>query len=149
MNRRQKAILTNIVTVIIVTVFAVLVLINFKDWVNRSEAIRAMEHLGQVALQYRKERGLVPPRSYVDRVREELPGSVRLGNLQYRGLWIDFESSGDEILAYVKKEYHSSFFGDGFIVLRLDGQVEWMGEKKLKELLAQQQSPMEIQMLQQ
>ncbi len=149
MNRRQKAILTNIVTVIIVTVFAVLVLINFKDWVNRSEAIRAMEHLGQVALQYRKERGLVPPRSYVDRVREELPGSVRLGNLQYRGLWIDFESSGDEILAYVKKEYHSSFFSDGFIVLRLDGRVEWMGEKKFKELLAQQQSPMEIQMLQQ
>jgi hypothetical protein len=149
MNRRQKAILTSIVTVIIVTVFAVLVLINFKDWLNRSEAIRAMEHLGRIALQHRKERGLVPPQSYVNRVRGDLPGSVRLGNLQYRGLWIDFESSGDEILAYVKKEYHSSFFSDGFIVLRLDGRVEWMGEKKFKELLAQQQSPMEIQMLQQ
>jgi hypothetical protein len=149
MNRRQKAILTNIVTVITVTVFAVIALINFKDWVNRSEAIRAIENLGQVALQYRKERGLVPPQSYVDRIREELPGSVRLGKLQYRGLWIDFESSDDEILAYVKKEYHSSFFSNGFIVLRLDGRVEWMDEKKFKELLAQQQSPIEIQMLQQ
>jgi radical SAM superfamily enzyme YgiQ (UPF0313 family) len=149
MNRRQKAILINIVAVIIVTIFAILAMINFKDWVNRSEAIRAMEHLGQVALRYRKEHGSVPPQSYVDRVREELPGNVRLGNLQYRGLWIDFESSGDEILAYVKKEYPSSFFSDGFIVLRLDGRVEWMGEKKFQVLLAQQQRPVEIQMLQQ
>ncbi len=149
MNRRQKAILTNIVIIIVITAFAVLAMINFKDWVNRSEAIRAMEYLGQIALQYRKEHGSVPPQSYVDRVREDLPGNARLGDMRYRGLWIDFESSGDEILAYAKKEYHSLLLSDGFIVLRLDGRVEWMGEKEFKELLAQQQSPVEIQMLQQ
>ena len=148
MNRRQKAILTNIVTVIVITAFAVLGMINFKDWVNRSEAMRAMEHLGQIALQYRKEHGSVPPQSYVDSVRDGLPGNARLGAVRYRGLWIDFESSDDEILAYAKKEYRSLLFSGGFIVLKLDGRVEWMGEEEFKELSAQQQSPMEIQMLQ-
>jgi type II secretory pathway pseudopilin PulG len=147
-NRRQKAILMNIVIIIAITVFAVVAMVNFKDWVNRSEAMRAMEHLGQIALQHRKEQGSVPPQSYIDRVWEDLPGSVRLGDLQYRGLWIDFEASGDEILAYVRKKYSSSFLGDGYVVLRLDGRVEWMGKKKFEKLLALQQSPMEIQMLQ-
>jgi len=146
MNRRQKAILTNIVTVLVITVFAVVAMINFKDWVNRSEAIRAMEYLGQAALQYRKEHGSVPPQSFVDRVKENLPGGVRLGDLQYRGLWISFESPGDEILAYAKKEYRSLLFSEGFVVLRLDGHVEWMGKEEFKKLLAKQQKPIENHM---
>ncbi len=146
MNRRQRAILTNIITVLVITVLAVVAMINFKDWVNRSEAVRAMESLGRAALQYRKERGSVPPESFIDRVRGDLPGGIRLGSFRYRGLWIDFESPGDEILAYTKKEYHSSFLSDGFVVLRLNGRVEWMGKEEFKKLLAQQQSPMEGQM---
>ncbi|MCJ7730231.1 MAG: hypothetical protein MUO27_10205 [Sedimentisphaerales bacterium] len=149
MNRHQKAILTNIIAVMVITVLAVAVMINFKDWVNRSESMRAMESLGQIALQYRKEHGSVPPQSYVDRLKEDLPGGVRLGGLRYRGLWVDFESSGDEILAYAEKRYRSSFLSDGFVVLRLDGRVEWIGEEEFKKLLAQQQSPMEAQMSQQ
>ena len=31
--------------------------------------------------------------------------------------------------------------GSGYIVLRLDGRVEWMGEKEFKKLLDSQQSP--------
>jgi len=149
MNRHQKAILTNIVTVLVITLVAVVVMINFKDWVNRSESIRAMEYLGRTVLQHRKEHGSVPPQSYVDRVKEDLPGGVRLGGLRYRGLWVDFESSGDEILAYAEKRYRSSFLSDGFVVLRLNGRVEWMGEEEFKKLLAKQQSPMEAQMSQQ
>jgi hypothetical protein len=61
-------------------------------------------------------------------------------------LWIDFESPGDEILAYTEKKYPSSFLSDGFVVLRLNGRVEWMGKEEFKKLLAQQQSPMEGQM---
>ena len=146
MNRHQKAILTNIMTVLVITVVAVVAMINFKDWVNRSESMRAMEYLGQAALQYRKEHGSVPPQSFVDRVKENLPGGVRLGNLQYRGLWISFESSGDEILAYAKKEYHSLLFSEGFVVLRLDGRVGWMDKGEFKKLLAKQQKPIETQM---
>lgn len=130
----------------VITVLAVVAMINFKDWVNRSEAIHAMKYLGQATLQYRKEYGSVPPQSFVDRVKEGLPGGVRLGDLRYRGLWINFESSGDEILAYAEKKYRSLLLSDGFIVLRLDGRIEWMGEEEFKKLLARQQSPMEAQM---
>lgn len=134
--------------VIVVTAIAVVAMINFKDWVNRSEAMRAMEHLGQIVIQYRETNGSVPSESYVDGIREKLPGHLRLGNLQYRARWIDFESTSDEILAYTEKNYHSLIVGKGFIVLRLDGRVEWMARQRFEALLAQQQSPMEIQMLQ-
>jgi hypothetical protein len=149
MNKRQKAILVKFITVIVITVVAVAAMINFKDWVNRSEAMRAMEQLGQIVLQYQKKHGSVPPESYVDRIRERLQGNVRLGKLYYRALWIDFDSPPDTILAYTKKKYRSLFLNDGFIVLRLNGNVEWMGEREFEASLAQHQSPMEIQMLQQ
>lgn len=143
MNKRQKAILIDFTIVIVATVIAVVAMINFKDWINRSEATRAMHQLGQIVLQYRKEHGSVPPQSYVDSIRENLEGNVRLGGLKYRARWIDFESSPDEVLAYAEKNYRSLFLGKGFIVLRLDGTVEWMGKKHFEDLLAQQQSTIE------
>lgn len=155
MNRRQKIILRDFVIVIAITAIAVVAMINFRDWVNHSEAIRAMEHLRRRVKQYRDEHGSVPPESWVDRQRENLPGNVRLGVLQYRGLWIEPDSTPDEILAYAEKNYHSLLVGKGYIVLRLDavlrdeGHAEWMGKKEFKTLLAQQQSPEEIQTLQQ
>jgi len=155
MNRRQKAILRDFATVIVITAIAVVAMINFKDFVNRSEAMRAMEHLRRRVKQYRDEHGSVPPKSWVDRQRENLPGNVRLGNLQYRARWIDFESTPDEILAYTERNYHSLLVGKGYVVLRLgavqrdDGRAEWMGEQKFETLLARQQSQMEIETLQQ
>ena len=146
MNRRQKNILINFITVIVITAAAVVAMVNFKDWVNRSEAMRAMEQLGQIVLQYRKDHGSVPPESYVNAIKENLQGYVRLGHLQYRAQWLDFDSSPDEILAYTEKKYRS-LIGKGFIVLRLDGQVEWMDREHFKTLFAQQQSPGEIEML--
>jgi hypothetical protein len=147
MNKRQKVILRDFMTVIVITVIAVVAMINFKNLVNRSEAMRAMKHLGQIVLQYRQEHGSVPPESYVESIRESLPGHVRLGSLQYRARWIDFECPPDEVLAYTEKNYHSLPFGSGFIVLRRDGRVEWMDKQNFETLLAQQQSPMEIEML--
>jgi len=149
MNKRQKAISVKFITVIVITVVAVVAMINFKDWVNRSEAMRAMEQLGQIVLQYQKKHGSVPPVSYVDRIKERLQGNVRLGKLYYRALWIDFDSPPDTILAYTEISYRSLLFRDGYIVLRLNGSVEWMGELEFEALLAQHQSQMEIQMLQQ
>jgi hypothetical protein len=122
-------------------------MINFKDWVNRSEAMRAMQHLSQVVLRYRNENGSVPPQSYVDSIRENLEGHIRLGKLIYRAQWLDLESTPDEILAYSEKKYRS-FIGKGFVVLRLDGTVEWLDKKKFQTILNQQQNPLEIQTLQ-
>jgi len=149
MNRRQKAILRDFATVIVITAIAVVAMIIFKDFVNRSEAMRAMEDLGQRVLKYRQKHSLVPPKSWVDRQRENLPGNVRLGNLQYRAQWIDFESTPDEILAYAERNYNSLFLGDGFIVLRLDGRVEWMDKQEFDTLLPEQQRQMETETLQQ
>ena len=140
-------------TVMVITAIVVVAMIVFKDFVNRSEAMRAMGHLGQAIKQYRDEQGSVPPQTWVDRQRENLPGNIRLGNLQYRARWITFESTPDEFLAYTEANYNLPV-GKGYIVLRLgavlrdDGQPEWIGRKEFKTLLAQQQSPKEIQMLQ-
>jgi hypothetical protein len=149
MNKRQRAILIDFITVIVITAVAVVAMINFKDWINLSEARRAMEHLGRIVLQYRKDYGSVPPNTYVTNIKKDLKGGVRLVGLQYRALWVDADSTPDEILAYAEKNYHSLFVGDGFLVLRLDGRVEWMGKKEFKTLLAQQQSPEEVRILQQ
>jgi hypothetical protein len=147
MNRRQKAILTNTILVLVITTIAVAAMINLKNWVNRSEAMRAMEHLSRIVLQHRGKYGSVPPESYIDRIKEELEGHVRLGKVIYRAQWINFESKPDEILAYTES-YHSSWlFGKKHIVLRLDGRVEWMDKRELDTLLAQQQSPQELEML--
>ena len=138
MIRRQKALLKDVVVVITFTAIAVLVMTNLKHWVNRSDTMRAMEQLGRKVLKYRQVNGLLPSASHVAGIKKEVEGGVWLGELQYRALWIDFESTPDEILAYTEKDYHSSLVSDGYVVLRLDGRVEWMGKKEFKELLAQQ-----------
>lgn len=148
MNKRQKAILRDFTIVIIATVIAVVAMIIFKDWINRSEATRAMQQLGEIVLNYRKEHGSVPPESYVDRIKQNLEGHVRLGTLRYRARWIDFESAPDEILAYSERNYHSPLFGKEFIVLRLNGNVEWMEKQQFETLLAQQQSQIEKELTQ-
>ena len=149
MNRRQKAILIRFIIVTVVTAVALAAMIIFKDFVNRSEAMRAMEHLGRIVLRYRKESGSVPPESWVNRQRENLPGNVRLGKLRYRARWVDFESTPDEILAYTERSYHSLLLGGGFVVLRLNGRVEWMEKQEFETILARQQSTVEIEMLRQ
>jgi len=147
MDKRQRTITVEVVTVIIVTAVAIAAMFNFKDWVNRSEAIRAMEQLSQVVTKYRQEHGSIPAESYVTSIKKDLKGSVRLGDLRYRAAWIELDAKPDTILAYTEKKYPSSLLGDGYVVLRLDGRVEWMGKEQFEKLLAQQQSKSEIDML--
>jgi hypothetical protein len=138
--------LVNLAVVIVVTIGAAAGMVELKNWVNRSEAMRAMEQLGRVVGDYRQKNGSVPPESYVDEVRESLEGQIRLGNLRYRARWIEFNSPPDTILAYVLKDYHSLFSHPGTIVLWLDGRVQWMDKERFETLLARQQSQMEIEM---
>ncbi len=146
MNKRQRSISIKFVSVILITFIAVLTMINFKDWVNQAEAMRAMKHLGEMVLEYREKHGLVPPESYVDGIKERLEGRARIGDLIYRARWIDLGCGEDEILAYTERNYQSLFVKDGFIVLRFDGRVEWMGKKEFRSILARQQNPAEIEM---
>ena len=147
MNKRQKSILMEFTAVIAGTVVAVVGMMNFKDWVNRSEAMRAMDALGRIVIEYRSNHGALPPESFVETIRETLPGQARLGRMYYRGRWIGLDSPDDAILAYTEKRYHSLVLSSGYVVLRRDGRVEWMGKQEFEKLLAGQQSPLEIQIM--
>jgi hypothetical protein len=147
MLRRQRLILIKFLLVISFTALSVFAMINFRDWVNRSEAITAMEHLGMNINDYRQKTGHVPPRSYIDSVLPNLPGYLRLGKLIYRGTWIDINSGEDQILAYSPKKFSSLMVSDGYVVLSLNGTVDWMDKETFETKISQQQSRKEIETL--
>lgn len=146
MTKLQKRILANFTVVMVITVAAVVGMVDLKNQVNRSESMRAMENLGRVVSDYKQKNGSIPPESYVDGIIKSLEGQLRLGNLCYRAQWIAFDSPPDTIIAYVIKNYHSLFFSPGAIVLRLDGRTEWMDKTSFDKLIASQQTPMELEM---
>jgi len=142
-NRRQKAVLTESVIVLVATAGAVVGMMQLKDYVNRSEAMRAMSQLGTQVLEYRRQHGSLPPQSFVDDAKGEVEGAVRMGNVVYRALWIGPDAPGDTILAYSQKRLPSSFLKDGYVVLRLSGAVEWMPTSQFAALFAKQRAPTE------
>jgi len=145
MNRRQKALVVNLISVTLITAAFVVGMTILKDWLNKSEAKRAMEHIGQAALDYRSRYGSLPAQSYLEPIKNQ---HVRLGQFHYRAQWIDFESGPDAILAYSKKDFHGIFIKSGYFVLRLNGTVQWMGVEEFEKLLHTQQSRREIEILQ-
>lgn len=157
MNRRQKAILVDISTVVVITTIAVAGILNMRDYFNRREARMAMMVIGERVKQYRAEHGLVPSESWVDSQREDLVGNVRLVNFHYLGRWIDLDSDPDEILAYTQNKSRSPLFEDGYLVLRLKEvlsrdkdvkvNIEWLKEKEFEDLLSKQLRQLEIEML--
>jgi hypothetical protein len=146
MNKPQKRILANFAVVMAVTATAVVGMVELKNLVNRSEAMRAMESLGRVVSDYKQKNGSIPPESHVDGIIKSLEGQLRLGNLRYRAQWIAFDSPPDTILAYARKNYRSLFSRPGAIVLRFDGRIEWMDKASFDKLIAGQQTPMELEM---
>jgi hypothetical protein len=143
MNRRQKSLLTESILVLAVTALAVVGLIHLKDYINRSEALRATGQLGEYILDYRKQHGSLPPESFVNSIKDKLEGAPRLGNVRYRALYIGPDAPGDTILAYSFRQYSTPFLADGYVVLRLDGTVEWMPPPEFADLFAIQQVPAE------
>jgi hypothetical protein len=142
-NRRQRALLIESVIVLTATVAAVVGMMHLKDYVNRSEAMRAMGQLGQRILAYQKQYGSLPPQSFVDSIKADVEGSVRIGNVNYRAMWIGLDVPADIILAYSHKTFPSSFLNDGYVVLRLDGKVEWLPARQFADLFALQRTPAE------
>jgi len=143
MNRRQRAVLTESAIVLVATAGAVVGMMQLKDYVNRSEAMRAMSQLGTQILEYRRQYGSLPPQSFVDDIKGEVEGAVRMGNVVYRALWIGPDAPGDTILAYSQKRLPSSFLKDGYVVLRLNGAVEWMPTQQFAALFPKQRAPTE------
>jgi len=145
-DRRQKAILIEVALVLLVTLIAVIGMINFKDYINRSEAIDAMQQGGRTVAEYRRQHNRVPSESIFLREMRKIKGAVRLPGMVYRGLWIDLEAEPNDILAYAKKSYPASLLDDGYVVLRVDANAVWMSRDEFEALLAEQQSEVEIEM---
>jgi hypothetical protein len=143
MNRRQKALLTESILVLTATALAVVGLIHLRDYINRSEALRAMGQLGEHILEYRTQYGSLPPESFVNGVRGRVEGALRLGNVKYRALHIGPNAPGDTILAYSFRSYPTPFLADGYVVLRLDRTVEWIRTPEFAGLFATQQASAE------
>jgi hypothetical protein len=141
MNRRQRALLIESVIVLTATAAAVVGMMHLKDYVNRSEAMRAMGQLGERILEYHQQHGALPPQSFVDSIKDDVEGAVRIGNVNYRALWIGLDAPTDTILAYSRKTFPSSFLKDGYVVLRLDGRVEWLSTPQFAALFAPQRTP--------
>ncbi len=145
MNKRQRYLVRSFIIIVLVTAGAILAMVHFRDWVNRSEAMRAMEDLSTVLEDYKQEHGSLPPYAFIQKVKQELEGSARLGNLKYRAKWLSSDPKPDKILAYSKKPSSSIFFSDGYVVLRIDGRVQWMNSKLFRKTLSEQRTTIELQ----
>jgi hypothetical protein len=145
MNKRQKWTLLRFTLVAAVTLTAVGGMVELKNGINREESMRAMEQLGRVVSEYKTKNGCVPPESYVEGLKEQFEGQVRLGDLHYRARWIEVDSPNDTILAYARKNYHSLFSKPGVAVLLFDGKVLWMNKKPFDKKLSSQEKPDEAQ----
>ena len=143
MNKRQKSLLIESVLVLAATAAAVVGMVHLKDYVNRSEAIRAMTQLGRHVLDYRQKYGSLPPQSLVDNIKGDLEGAVRMGSVRYRALHIGPNAPDETILAYSLKTHPSSLLRDGYVVLRLNGAIEWMPVGRFAALFATQRTPAE------
>ncbi len=142
MNRRQKSLLINFIFITTLTIGFIIAMVYFKDTINKSEAIRTMEHLSQFITDYRQKNRALPPKQVVDEHRISI-GDARLGKFNYRAIWIDFDSTGDTILAYAFTDYNP-LMEKGYIVMRLDGKVEWIEKQEFEEILKKQQTTDEL-----
>jgi hypothetical protein len=66
-----------------------------------------------------------------------------MGNVKYRALYIGLDAPADTILAYSERRYPSSFVQDGYVVLRLNGTVEWLPTAQFAALFTTQRTPAE------
>ncbi len=143
MTKYKRSLLIQFTVVALATVAAIVGMLHLKDYVNRSEAMRAMTQLGQRILDYRQSHGSLPPQSFIDDVKDEVDGAVRIGNVRYRALWIGPDAPAETILGYSEKRHPSSFLRDGFVVLYLDGRVEWLPTAEFQALFATQRAEAE------
>jgi hypothetical protein len=147
MNQKQKSIILNFVTIVTITTVFVLIMANVRGFLNKSEAIRSMELLGQRVKIYRQQRHSTPPKSFVMSGDQSI-SLVRLGDINYRSHWISYNAEPDTILAYNNCRNFGLLGGKGHIVMFLNGNVTWMGKKQFEQLLAKQQTQTEIELLQ-
>jgi hypothetical protein len=146
MNKKQKSLVANLISTVVIVVLFIFSFGNFKDYVNKSEAIRAFKQLGQEVLKYRKETGQLPSEAMIANLKEQLEGSARAGNINYRAQYISIDSPPDTIVAYTDKNYNW-LIKSGSVVLLLDGRVLYLSPKEFNDLLTKQQTAIEAEQM--
>ena len=148
MDPKQKRVLKKIVMVAIFTTVMAVSLMTLKDYINKSEAMRAMDLVSREALAYRKSYGSLPSESNITKFLDRIQ-AVRLGNFNYRAMWIEYGSNADTtILAYSKKNYKWPL-RPGYITLWLNGKTQWLTAEQFEPILQNQQNKIEMDVLQQ
>lgn len=146
MNIRQKKLIANIIIVALFTAVMIVGFANIKNSINRSESIRAMQLIGKEALGYRQKNGSLPNEEYMKQFIEAI-GAVRINDIQYRASWIEYGSDpNNTILAYEKKTY-TGLVKSGYVVLWLNGKVQWIPKDDFEKILKEQQNQYELQWL--
>lgn len=138
MNKKQKFFLLKLLVVLVVTAVTIIAVNNFKDFINKSESLLAMNNLGTMVGQYRNQHGTLPPESYISDIKDKLQGSPRLGKLVYRAKWLGYTTSNETIIAYSRKDYSGLILGSGYAVLKYDGSVQWLTEDEFQLAMALQ-----------
>jgi hypothetical protein len=144
MNKAQKQLVTNLAGTAIVIAAFILGFGNFKDYINKSEAIRAFNDLGRKVMDFHKQNGQLPSETMIASLKEQLEGAARIGEIGYRAQWIGIDSPPETIVAYAEKKYNW-LIESGFVVLRLDGQVQYLTPTEFHKLLTQQQTKVETE----
>jgi hypothetical protein len=146
MNKKQKSLVANLTSTVVIVVLFIFCFGNFKDYINKREAIRGFNQLGQKILDYRKHYGQLPSESSVESLREQVEGGARVGNIIYRAQFISIDSPPDTIVAYADKNYNW-FVKSGFVAILLDGRVLYLAPKEFNDLLAKQQTTYEAEQM--
>jgi len=135
MNKKQRGMLVRLVVVIVITVGMVFAMVNVKEVVNKKEAMLAAKNLNIEILKYKQANNKWPLKNYVDEKAEQVRGRARLGEVKYRGDALGYVSSED-IVFYIKRDYSGLFLDDGYIVAKVSGKVEWLGDEEFNLLMS-------------
>ena len=130
---RKKRLMIDVGVVLVITAVAVVSMIHLKDYINRREALLAVQQLGEKILAYQETQGSLPPEETVQALKQQVSGRARLGRLTYRAPWITPQSRPDSLLAFTQQDYNSLIVSNGFIILRLDGTVQWLNTQQFTD----------------
>lgn len=130
---RKKKVLIDVAVVLVITALSVVGIIHLKDYINRRDALLAVEQLGEKILAFRESQGTLPSEETVQTLMNEVSGRTRLGRFTYRASEITPESKPDTLLAFTQQDYKSLIVSNGYIVLRLDGTVQWLDTQQFTD----------------
>jgi hypothetical protein len=137
LNKRQLSVVRHFLIVIVVTLLFVFGLINLRDGLNRSEMQREMEVLGASIKDYRQKNGSLPSESWI---RSQVQSFARLGNVEYRAKSVLYDSPPETIIANCMQNSYSMLIKKAYIVLRLDGSVEWLAPDVYAKTVKEQEN---------